>query len=135
AAHGVGAPGGVVSIEQPSTRDRASLAEAHEQTRAALLAGAQVVFQAAFFDGTFHGMADFVVRIDDGTTTGVRYEVADTKLARTARAKALLQLAIYAHQLEAMGLPAPERVHLWLGDGARPSFRYADLKPVLVERW
>ncbi len=135
AAHGTGAPGGVVTIDRPSTKSRESLVAAHEQTRDALLAGAQVVFQAAFFDGTFHGMADFVVRVDDGSAPGPRYEVADTKLARSARAKALLQLATYANQIEAMGFPAPERVHLWLGDGAKPSFRSADLEPVLVERW
>ena len=133
ATHGEGAPGGVVSIEQPSTKSWASLTEAHALTLDALRSGAEVVFQAAFFDGRFHGLADFVVRTT-GVDGVVRYEPADTKFARHARVEALLQLASYAFQLELMGLPTPLQVHLWLGDGTTSTHRYADLRPILVDR-
>ncbi|MFN8018441.1 MAG: TM0106 family RecB-like putative nuclease [Acidimicrobiales bacterium] len=132
-AHGEGAPGGVVRIDQPSTKDRAQLEEAHRRTVEAMEGGAQVVYQAAFFDGRFHGLADFVVRVDDGTGP-VRYEPADTKFARHARVEALLQLASYAFQIEQMGFPAPREVHLWLGDGTKTHHRFADLRPILLDR-
>ncbi|WP_421118551.1 TM0106 family RecB-like putative nuclease [Aquihabitans daechungensis] len=132
--YGEGAPGGVVSIARPSTQSRASLEAAHAATLAAFRDGAQVVFQAAFFDGRFHGLADFVVRTP-GADGSVSYEPADTKFARHARVEALVQLASYAYELEGMGLPRPEQVHLWLGDGAETHHRYADLRPVLIDRW
>jgi uncharacterized protein len=126
-------PKGVVSIEQPSTKSRAELEAAHAATLAAMQGGAAIVFQAAFFDGTFHGLADFLVRVDqpDGTWA---YEPADTKFARHAKVEALLQLASYAFQVEQMGFARPEQVHLWLGDGTQSSHRNADLRPVYVDR-
>lgn len=127
-------PAGVVAIEQPSTASRAELEAAHAATAQALHGGAQVVYQAAFFDGTFHGLADFVVRAPPDEHGPLRYEPADTKFARHARVEALLQLAAYAWQLEQLGLPVPAQVHLWLGDGSRTHHRYHDLRPVLVER-
>ena len=133
ARYGEGAPGGVVSIDRPSTQSRASLEAAHEQTRQAFADGAEVVFQAAFFDGRFHGLSDFVCRTV-GADGAISYEPADTKFARHARVEALLQLASYADQIEAMGLPRPREVHLWLGDGTQTHHRYADLRPILVDR-
>ncbi|HRW38262.1 MAG TPA: TM0106 family RecB-like putative nuclease, partial [Aquihabitans sp.] len=133
ARHGAG-PQGVVVIEQPSVTSRAALEAAHEATVAAIAGGAAVVYQAAFFDGTLHGLADFVVRTPADGRGPLRWEPADTKLARHARAEALLQLAAYAWQLERLGLPAPRDVHLWLGDGSRTHHRDADLRPVLVDR-
>jgi uncharacterized protein len=128
-----GQPGGVVSIAQPSTRSRAELEAAHQATLAALTAGADVVYQAAFFHQGFHGLADFVVRTE-GADGSVWYEPADTKLARHARVEALLQLAAYGDQLVAMGFPPPREVHLWLGDRSVSSHRYADLQPILADR-
>ncbi|MEZ5138621.1 MAG: hypothetical protein R2711_07580, partial [Acidimicrobiales bacterium] len=89
ARHGSG-PQGVVAIEQPSVASRAALVAAHEATAAAIADGAAVVYQAAFFDGTFHGLADFVVRTPADDRGPQRWEPADTKLARHARPEALL---------------------------------------------
>lgn len=130
---GVG-PGGVVSIDQPSTSSREELEAAHAATAAALEGGAEVVYQAAFFDGTFHGLADFVVRTPADDRGPLRYEPADTKFARHARVEALLQLAAYAWQLEQLGAAPPAQVHLWLGDGTRTHHPYADLRAVYVDR-
>ena len=45
------------------------------------------------FDGRFVGFADFLVRDGD------QYRVTDTKLARSPKTTALLQLAAYADAL------------------------------------
>ncbi|MDJ0322442.1 TM0106 family RecB-like putative nuclease [Cryobacterium sp. PH31-AA6] len=113
----------VVEIERPAL---AEIGIAVQASEAALTGGAEVVFQAAFFDGRFLGYADFIIRSDDGTA----YEVYDTKLARKAKITALLQLAAYSDQLERMGIRTGERVYLLLGDGRTSSHRLADILPV-----
>ena len=52
-----------------------------------------LIYQAAMFDGRFVGFADFLI------LDGERYRVSDTKLARSAKVEALLQLAAYADAL------------------------------------
>ena len=124
-----GTAGGVAVIERPEdSTDFAALIAAQDGTLVAMRDGADVVFQATFFDGEFLGFADFLVR----TTTegGERWEVYDTKLARRAKVTALLQLAAYAEQLQRLGTPVGERVHLLLGDGTVSSHRLVDIQPV-----
>ncbi|TFD73068.1 TM0106 family RecB-like putative nuclease [Cryobacterium fucosi] len=117
----------VVEIQRPAL---AEIDSAVRASAAALTGGAEVVFQAAFFDGRFLGYADFIIRSDDGPT----YEVYDTKLARKAKITALLQLAAYSDQLERMGIPTGEQVHLLLGDGRTSSHRLRDILPVYRTR-
>ena len=125
---------GVATISRPHGRPgRAQLDTAREETLEALRAGADVVFQAAFFDGRFSGWADFLVREADGEHAG-SYAVYDTKLARHAKVTALLQLAAYADQLLNVGIPTAPRVHLWLGDSSISSHRLDDLLPVYRAR-
>ena len=124
----------VVEVERPDVRDAAALAAAAEQTRHAFLSGAEVVFQATFHDPgdgaiAFLGFADFIVRTADG-----RYLVQDTKLARSARVTALLQLAAYAEQLERIGIPTADTVELLLGDGTVSEHRLRDIAPVYRNR-
>lgn len=123
-----GAGGGVAQV--PATRDpasRAHLAAAHAATLDRL-ASADVVHQAAFFDGRFVGRADFVVR--DGGAWSVR----DAKLARNEQPTALLQVAAYADQLARAGLPVAREVQLVLGDGAVTHHAVSDLVPVYLDR-
>lgn len=48
---------------------------------AAMKQGCRVVYQATFFDGTFRGHADFLMRVETPSALGdYSYEVADTKL-------------------------------------------------------
>ena len=108
---------GVYEVEPARTTDRAGLTAKHSETLTALRNGADVVFQASFFDGAFHGRADFLVRRPDGA-----YAVHDTKLARHAKVTALLQLAAYADQLERAGVPVAPEVTLVLGDRREVSF-------------
>ncbi len=128
AAHGRWDPAtgrGVHEVRPARTLERAVLVAKHEETLAALRAGADVVFQASFFDGAFHGRADFLVRRPDGS-----YAVHDTKLARHAKVTALLQLAAYADQLERAGVAVAPEVVLVLGDRTEASFPVAEFLAV-----
>ena len=120
---------GVVELDRPDVRDAVALAAAVESTITAFRDGAPVVFQAAFFDGSFIGFADFIVRRPDG-----RYRVQDTKLARSPKVTALLQLAAYVEQLETAGIPVDDDVDLILGDGTVSTHAVADILPVYRRR-
>ena len=58
------------------------------------------------FDGRFVGFADFLVLDDEA---GDRYRLRDTKLARSVKVEALLQLAAYADTLAARRRPGGRR--------------------------
>jgi len=129
---------GVYSLERGQTL-RSDLQAKHAETELALRAGADVVFQATFFDGEFLGYADFLVNEAAGTEDPGRYEIWDTKLARHAKVGALLQLAAYGDQLLGMGLDPSPVVALVLGtrvgqDWLRSSHSLPDLLPVFRER-
>lgn len=119
---------GVAKIERASNT-QADLEAKRDETLAVLRAGADVVFQATFFDGSLVGFADFLVRQPDGS-----YAVWDTKLARHAKVSALLQLAAYGDQLLASAIPVAPLTDLVLGNGKHSSHRMADLLPVFRER-
>lgn len=118
----------IPEVGRPYTRE--ALSRAHQQTLAAMRAGADVVFQGSFFDGVFHGRSDFLVR----TGPEPVYAVWDSKLARSAKAEALLQLAAYADQVENGGVALDPVSTLVLGDGSHADFDLADLRPVFTER-
>src|SRR5882672_10907755 len=97
---------------------------AREQTLAAMRAGVDVIYQAALFDGRWLGYADFLERVETPSDLGSHgYEVVDTKLARSAKAAALLQTSLYSKLLVGMQGSSPEWMHLALGDGTRSRFR------------
>lgn len=104
------------------------LTAAAEQTMRAVERRAPVIYQAAMFDGRFVGFADFLVF--DGT----HYRLRDTKLARSVKVEALLQLAAYADTLAAAGVPVADDVELVLGDGAIATYRVDELLPVYLPR-
>ena len=104
------------------------LIAAAEATRHAVERRAPVIYQAAMFDGRFLGFADFLVLTDDG------YRLRDTKLARSVKVEALLQLAAYADVLTDSGVPVAPEVDLLLGDGTLTSYPLAELLPVYRPR-
>ncbi|OBF92478.1 nuclease [Mycobacterium sp. 852002-51152_SCH6134967] len=108
------------------------LTAAAEQTRRAVERRAEVIYQAAMFDGRFVGFADFLILERD--EDGERYRLRDTKLARSVKVEALLQLAAYAETLTAAGVPVADEVELILGDGAAASYRIDELLPVYRPR-
>ena len=107
------------SIEDDGDRLRA----AATATIDAMAAGADVVYQATFFDGTWRGHADFLLRVDSPERPSIwgpyHYEVADTKLARHVKASAVLQICSYIDQLERIQGVRPEWLHVALGGSAR----------------
>src|SRR5205807_38018 len=59
--------------------------------------GADVIYQATLFDGTWIGYVDFLIRLDGESALGAHhYEVVDTKLARRTKGGALLQMCVYS---------------------------------------
>ena len=97
-----------------------------EATRAAILRGAEVIYQATLKRGNLMGHADFLVRSGRGSHGQWLYEVADTKLARSTKAKFLLQLCFYSDLLSDVTGELPHHMHVELGHGKRESFRVGD---------
>ncbi|WP_163800746.1 TM0106 family RecB-like putative nuclease [Mycolicibacterium sediminis] len=121
------ADGNVVVIGKPTYTVEGLIAAA-EATWAAVERRAPAVYQAAMFDGRFVGFADFLV-LDEG-----RYRLRDTKLARSVKVEALLQLAAYADALARSGVPVADDVELVLGDGTIATYRVDELLPVYLPR-
>lgn len=115
----------VVAIElDGSIADRGDqLRAAAAATEAAMANGPDVVYQATFFDGTWRGHADFLLRIESPDRPSrwgsYHYEVADTKLARHVKASAVLQICSYVDQLERIQGVRPEWMHVALGGSGR----------------
>ncbi len=121
----------VVAVERPSG-GLAGLRAAEEQTLAAMRGGADVIYQASFFDGRWRGHADFLRRVESGSDLGPwSYEAHDTKLARTTKAATLLQLGEYSRQLARLQGRAPRCLHVVLGDGTIEGFLFADISAYL----
>jgi uncharacterized protein len=95
-------------------------------TLEAIASGADVIYQATLVRGNLIGHADFLVRVDGKEFELERYEVVDTKLARSAKAKFILQLCFYSDLLADITGKLPQHMHVELGDGRRESFRVAD---------
>ncbi|SDB86434.1 uncharacterized protein SAMN05216410_0543 [Sanguibacter gelidistatuariae] len=127
----------------------ADLRAAHAQTVAYLRAGVDVVSQGTLFDGRFLGRPDFLVRTTPTAETDAetavetaqvtaqvtaQITVVDAKLARRAKVTALLQLAAYADQLLAAGIPVAPKLRLVLGDASYSEHALSDILPVYRER-
>jgi uncharacterized protein len=106
-------------------------------TAAAIRGGAEVVYQGTLTGAgggvTLFGRPDFLVRADllpapDGEPRpdGIPYEVVDAKLARSAKARAVLQASFYSRLLGDVQGIAPRWMHLALGNGEFASFKVDD---------
>jgi uncharacterized protein len=92
-----------------------------EKTAEAMRAGSDVVYQGFLFNGSWLGYPDFLRKVDRPSNFGAWcYEIVDTKLAREAKAGALLQVLLYADLLATVQGVAPEFVHLALGGPGAP---------------
>ncbi len=119
---------GVAVIGRPVPFTLENVTAAADQTMRAIDRGAPVVYQAAMFDGRFVGFADFLVRRDG------KYQVSDTKLARSAKVTALLQIAAYADTLSDAGIPVHPEAELILGNGTAVTYQVDELIPVYREQ-
>src|SRR5438128_415180 len=105
----------------------ASLIQAHAQTVAAMSEGVDVIYQGTFFNGRWRCHPDFLLRVDRPSKLGAySYEVADAKLARKAKAAAVLQCCVYAEQVASVQGVEPEHITLILGDGTEEELRLKD---------
>jgi len=104
-----------------------NLANEVESTLAAMRSGAAVIYQAALRDGCLVGHADFLRRIPKPSELGdFSYEVLDTKLARTTKAKFLIQLAFYSALVARAQGTSPAMMYVVLGDRTEQGFPYAE---------
>lgn len=115
---------------------RAHIHDAAHATQDALRSDALAIFQGVFFqpsipgapfDVGFQGFADFLVRGDAG------WEVWDSKLARSAKDSALIQLASYVDQLQVAGVDVAPEVRIILGDGVHSVHQWVELMPHYID--
>src|SRR5262249_41192646 len=90
-------------------------------TRAAMIERADAIYQATFIDGKWGGRADFVMRVETPSDLGAwSYEAVETKLARSTKARALIQLCHYSDLIATIQAREPKGMHVVLGCGASP---------------
>jgi uncharacterized protein len=118
----------IVEIDKRALTTPEQLRDAEAATFEAMRAGADVIFQATFFDGHWRGHADFLYRTDRPSPVlgGYSYDIADTKLSRGVKAAAIIQMCVYADLLERLQGVKPETVYVVTGDGVEHPHRLAD---------
>lgn len=96
-------------------------------TGQAMRDGYEIIFQATLQDGSLIGHADFLRKVARPSNLGDwSYEVLDTKLSRSAKAKFIIQLAFYSAMVAKIQGLAPLLMHVILGDRSEATYRYAD---------
>ncbi len=114
-------------IDTAELRTPDQLRAAEAETLAAMRAGRDVIYQATFFDGRWRGHADFLLRVERPSELGSwSYEIADTKLTRTVKANAIIQMCVYADGLTRLQGVPPVLVYVVTGDGTVHPHRLAD---------
>ncbi len=109
---------GLTIVEIPTDGSRR---DAAAKTVEAIRGGADVIYQATFLDDQWYGRADFLIRVDKPSELGLfSYEVVETKLARSTKARAIIQLCFYSDLLSRIQGVAPDYMHVVLGGGAKP---------------
>src|SRR5436309_15783300 len=93
--------------------------DAVTETVQALRRGVDAIYQATFLDGPWGGRSDFLVRVNKPSALGSwSYEVVETKLARSTKAGALIQLCFYSDLLSRIQGAEPQWMHVVLGGSA-----------------
>ncbi|MGZ8563778.1 MAG: TM0106 family RecB-like putative nuclease, partial [Candidatus Limnocylindria bacterium] len=117
----------VIEIQTEQLRTPGQLHAAEAATLDAMRRGADVIFQATFFDGRWRGHADFLYRTDRPSDLGAySYDIADTKLSRGVKASAIIQMCVYADLLARLQGVPPETVYVVTGDGQEQPHRLSD---------
>lgn len=108
-------------------------------TLQAMRDGVEIVYQATLRDCLLFGHADFLRRVPRPSSLGdYSYEVVDTKLARTTKAKFIIQLGFYSALLEKAQGVTPLAMHVVLGDQSEDTYRcaeYAKYLALLTQRF
>jgi predicted RecB family nuclease len=117
----------LVAFAPENPRTLEALAAAQARAVEAMEAGAPLIYQATFFDGTFLGRTDFLRRVERPCARWPwSYEVIDAKLALVPKPYYLVQLAHYSAHLAGIQDSAPQAMHVLLGSGAERAFRVDD---------
>lgn len=95
-------------------------------TRAAMAAAREVIYQACLSLAPFRGHADFLMRTDAQHEGRAVYEVWDTKLARKTKPYYLVQLCCYAEMLEHAQGVRPRTLRVVLGNNEIPAYSTED---------
>lgn len=104
-----------------------SAANRVDLTRQAMVGGAEVIYQGALLLPPWHGYADFLVRVDEPSKLGTwGYEVADTKLSRSAKPKHVIQLCTYSALVGHEQGRLPRIMRIVLGDGTEVPLSVTD---------
>lgn len=119
----------------PSTfEDNELMENAFQKTLEAMRDGAETIYTPTLFDGEFVGYPDFLIRARSAEGEPLKdqqnrfiYDPVDAKSARSEKRAAVLQVAAYAFAMEKMGLPRPNKVHLWLANDREWSTNASDL--------
>ena len=105
------------------------LRDAADATAAAMKRGARIIYQGVFYDGTWLGKSDFLLRVETPSEKWPwSYEVADTKLALHTKPYFIIQLSFYSEQVATIQGTQPVHMHVILGDGRRESHRVDDYR-------
>jgi predicted RecB family nuclease len=95
--------------------------DAVAETVHALRQGVDAIYQGTLLDAPWGGRADFLVRVNTPSALGSwSYEVVETKLARSTKATALVQLCFYSDLLSRIQGVEPQWMHVVLGGTAAP---------------
>ena len=120
----------VVEFEdKPARRSPDDWRQLAAETTEAMKSGPDVIYQGVLFTEPWLGKPDFLRRVEVPSDLGDwSYEVVDTKLAREAKAGAVLQITFYSDLLaRAQGVEPEEMVLALGGPNAHPErFRYTD---------
>ena len=121
----------VRELDEPTWEDgwAGGWAPLAEETLDLMRAGVDVICQACLFDGTWLGRPDFLLKVSLPSNLGAwSYEVVDAKLARSAKAGAVLQICFYSEMLKDVQGPLPAQMHLALGgpEAGLDTFRVTD---------
>lgn len=93
----------------------------------AMARGVEIVYQGALRSGNLVGYPDFLRRVAGRSSFGDwSYEVVDTKLARSAKAKFIVQLSAYSQCLREVLGTEPTLMHVVLGNLSELNYRYQD---------
>jgi uncharacterized protein len=117
--------------------DLTGVPDAATATLEAIRDGADIIYQGTLLGDEggpkLLGRPDFLIRAGllptpDGVPrpAGDHYEVVDAKLARTAKARAVAQVAFYSHLLASAQGTRPRWMHLALGAGELTSLKVDD---------
>jgi uncharacterized protein len=120
----------VVELAPPDPRTPDGYRAPEARTLAAMQAGAGAIYQALLFDGRWLGYADFLLRVERPSGLGPwSYEVADTKLARSVKGGAVLQVCVYSDRLAELQGVVPDHVHVVTGDGSTTTLPWPTTRP------